>query len=144
MATFDVDLEIHAPGLDLHHKHWNYHVMFMDEVHRMNRRIGARSWRGYGEHGRGALFVDRDQWMDVIRRRWAEEGDLFPCHYIKDRAPADDVNLEVLRSGFKEMIREYDPERQVVMVVQHHSADLLSCYLFRYEGVTTEALLNEM
>jgi hypothetical protein len=61
---------------------------------------------------------------------------------VKDGAYRDGVDFEMLRSGFTELLKEYDPEKQVAMVVQHHSADLLSCYLLRFEGVTTKALAN--
>ena len=142
MPKMDIDLEIHVPGLDLHHERWNYHVIFMDEVHKIYKTIGGLAWRAYEEQGRGVLFIDRDQWMKIIRGRWAEEGEEFPCHYVKVGASRDGVDFEMLRGGFTELLKEYDPEKQVVMVVQHHSADLLSCYLLRFEGVTTKALAD--
>jgi len=143
MPRMDIDLEIHVPGLDLHHERWNYHVLFMDEVHKMYRAIGVIGWQCYKKDGRGVVFVDRDQWMKIIRGKWDEDGEAFPCHYVKGGSAHRDADFEMLRSGFTELVHEYDPEKQVVMVVQHHSADLLSCYLLRFDGITTSELAKD-
>ncbi len=131
MAGMDVDLEIHAPGLDLHHERWNYHVLFMDEVYAVVDRIAALAWRSYQGHGRGTLFVDRDNWMTIIRARWNREEILFPCEYVTKGLYVSDSKFHALRDGFAQMVREYDPESQFVMCVEHHSANLLSSYLLR-------------
>lgn len=129
----DIDLEIHSPGLDLHHKRWNYHVLFMDEVHDEFDRIAARAREGYREHGRGTVFVDKDRWITVIRGEWDREKRTFPCDYIVP-SDADIERFAPLREGFKELVRKYDPEKQVVLTVEHHSAGMLSTYLVRGEG----------
>lgn len=136
MAAPDVDLEIHAPGLDLHHERWNYHVMFMDEVHENMQRIAAQAWDFYEKQGRGAVFVDQDQWMSVIRNNWEKEGQSFPCHYVRHGDSIAGVDFGILREGFIEMVREYNPETHLVLTVQHHSSDLLSAYLLKADPET--------
>lgn len=129
MAVMDVDLEIHAPGLDLHHQRWNYHVLFMDEVHKNVSRIAAYGWKCHLEHGRGTIFVDREKWMTVIRDRWNHDEILFPCSYVASGTESPDSIFSKLRSGFKQLVDEYNAENQFVLTVEHHSADLLSSYL---------------
>lgn len=139
MAGMDVDLEIHAPGLDLHHQRWNYHVLFMDEVHDAFSRIASFGWQCYQEMGRGTIFVNRDNWMAVIRAQWDKEEMLFPCEYISAANTSDDEKFSPLRGGFRQLVDEYEPETQFVLTVEHHSADLLSTYLMRSDPGPKEA-----
>lgn len=139
MAGMDVDLEIHSPGLDLHHQRWNYHVLFMDEVHDAFDRIAAYGWQSYLEEGRGTIFVDRDDWMAVIRAQWNKDDMLFPCTYIPAEGLSGDEKFIPLGAGFTQLIKEYEPRTQFVMTVEHHSADLLSTYLMRSDPGPEEA-----
>lgn len=139
MAAMDVDLEIHSPGLDLHHQRWNNHVLFMDEVHEAFDRIASFGWKCYLESGRGTIFVDRDNWMAVIRARWDKDEMLFPCEYLPASTSSIDAKLSPLRAGFRQLVEEYDPETQFVLTVEHHSADLLSTYLMRSDPGPKEA-----
>lgn len=131
MARMEVDLEIHAPGLDLHHERWNYHVMFMDEVHQAYDRLAALAWESYKRHGPGCIYVDRDRWMTVIRARWDRDEMLFPCQYVTNEVHLPDSRFGALREGFRQMVKEYDARKQFVLCVEHHSANLLSAYLLR-------------
>lgn len=139
MSGMDVDLEIHSPGLDLHHRRWNYHVLFMDEVHDAYDRIAAFGWQSYLDVGRGTIFVNRDHWMTVISAKWSPSEMLFPCTFIAAGEATADGKLGPLRAGFRELIEKYDPETQFVLTVEHHSADLLSCYLMRSDPGPKEA-----
>lgn len=122
-----IKLEIHAPGLDLHQDRWNHHVLFMDRVHEHSDRISACSWQRYTESGRGALFVDEDQWMTVIKGdQWTEDV-LFPCAYTNEAQSG--VDATPLGAGFRQMISSYDPESETILLVQHHPGEQLSCYL---------------
>ena len=126
----DIDLEIHAPGLDLHQERWNNHVLFMDKVHAHIDRLAACAWANYQKEGRGALFVDKQQWMTVIRSdQWKEEEELFPCHYYAQGQEFDAVDVTLLREGFRGMVEKYDPRKYVVLLVQHHPGEQLSAYL---------------
>ncbi len=139
MAGMDVDLEIHSPGLDLHHRRWNYHVLFMDEVHDAFDRIASFGWQSYLAEGRGTIFVDRDHWMTVISAQWSQDEMLFPCRYISATLAFDKAKFLPLRSGFRQLVEQYDPETQFVLTVEHHSADLLSTYLMRSDPGPKEA-----
>ena len=139
MPGMDVDLEIHSPGLDLHHRRWNYHVLFMDEVHDAFDRIAVFGWRNFVDRGRGTIFVDRDNWMKVIRAAWSVEDMPFPCEYVGAEEASQEDKFFPLRMGFKELIDKYDPEKQFVLTVEHHSADLLSTYLMRSDPGPKEA-----
>ena len=128
----DVDLEIHAPGLDLHHERWNYHVLFMDEVHAEIDLIAERARAGHRNQGRGTVFVSKDQWMTIIRGEWDRDEVTFPCRFL---APLEDSVVEqfsALKDGFVQLVHEYDPAKQVVLTVEHHSAGLLSTYLINF------------
>lgn len=129
----DVDLEIHSPGLNLHHRRWNYHVLFMDKVHENLDRIVDCAKDYYREHGRGTMFVNRSHWMTVIKDEWNREETVFPCTYKTNRSAASE-EFGSLRRGFQEMIEEYDPETQLVLTVEHRSVGMLSSYLIRYSG----------
>lgn len=123
-----IKLEIHAPGLDLHHKRWKHHVMFMDNVHEHATRIAASGWRRFERAGRGALFVDPDHWMTLIKgNKWTEDV-LFPCTDIGPEIGSGGVDTTSLRAGFTEMITGYDPEKEVVLLVEHYPGDQLSAY----------------
>lgn len=139
MKGMDVDLEIHAPGLDLHHERWNYHVLFMDEVHAYCERIAALGWDSYQRVGRGTIFVDRKLWMTIIKARWDRDKLLFPCEYVADGLNLPDSKFSALRSGFLQMVEDYDPNKQFVMCVEHHSANLFSSYLLRTSPGPPEA-----
>lgn len=122
-----IKLEIHAPGLDLHQERWNHHVLFMDRVHTHVDRIAACSWQQFTASGRGALFVDADQWMTVIKGdQWTQDV-LFPCGYTT--AQQDDVDTVPLGAGFRQLLSGYDPESETILLVQHHPGDQLSVYL---------------
>ena len=142
MAGMDVDLEIHSPGLDLHHQRWNYHVLFMDEVHDAFDRIAAFGWKSYLDEGRGTIFVDRDDWMAVIRAQWDKDKMLFPCKYVPAAGASGAEKFSPLRAGFEQLLEGYDPETQFVLTVEHHSAELLSTYLMRSDPGPKEAFDN--
>ncbi len=131
MAELDIRLEIHAPGLDLHHRRWNYHVMFMDEVHKHFEAVAALAWGHYQKRGRGTLFVSKEQWLEVIKADWMKNGERFPCRYIAYGSEPEEheVDFGSLREGFARMLRDYDPTTHFILSVEHHSAGLLSAYL---------------
>lgn len=136
----DIELEIHAPGLDLHQERWNNHVLFMDQVHTHMGRIAACAWAHYEQEGRGALFVDSQQWMKVIRSdQWKQEEGLFPCHFVPLGQRPDPIDITTLRGGFREMVEDYDPEIHVVLLVQHHPGEQLSAYLVQSDPSPPEA-----
>lgn len=128
MPELTIDLEIHVPGLDLHHERWNYHVMFMDEVHRHHEEIRSLAHEYYESRGRGTVFVDPSQWMQIIQAQWTETG-TFPCSYVRRSEDPEGLDLGVLGAGFHQMLEEYDPAQQVVLTVLHHPGKLLSTYL---------------
>ena len=127
----DVDLEIHAPGLDPHHERWNYHVLFMDEVHAELSLIAERAREGYKKKGRGTVFVDKDQWMTIIRGEWNRSDVTFPCEFVSPDEDGVHKKFSALQDGFVQLIQQYNPENQVVLTVEHHGAGLLSTYLIR-------------
>lgn len=139
MAGMDVDIEIHAPGLDLHHQRWNYHVMFMDEVHKAFLRIAALGWQCFLKEGRGTIFVDRKSWMTVIRAQWKTTEMLFPSRYVPAAEISSEDRLVPLRAGFRQLVEEYEPETHIILTVEHHSANLMSSYLMRSEPGPKEA-----
>ncbi len=123
-----IKLEIHAPGLDLHHERWNHHVLFMDSVHKHAERVSACAWQTYQEQGRGALFIDKERWMTIIKGDGWTDTTLFPCTHV-DARDSEKVDAGPLRAGFVQMIAEYDPEREAVLLVEHHPGAQLSSYL---------------
>ena len=125
----DIALEIHAPGLDLHHERWNHHVLFMDKVHQHADRIAACAWSHHTEYGRGAMYVDADEWMKIIKGDGWTKDVLFPCRRITGDPETDAVDTTALGAGFRHMLADHDPEHEVVLLVQHHPGDQLSCYL---------------
>ena len=122
-----IKLEIHVPGLDLHQERWNHHVLFMDRVHDHADRIAACSWKHYSEAGRGSLHVDHEQWMTVIKGDQWTEHQLFPCGYVTEDKTS--LDIDPLGAGFREMISDYDPNSEMILLVEHHPGDQLSCYL---------------
>lgn len=124
-----IKLEIHAPGLDLHHERWNHHVLFMDKVHAHGDRIAACAWTRTTELGRGALYVDKNDWMEIIKGDAWMESSLFPCTHVDGESGRDVVDTAPLGAGFLEMLETFDPEKEVILLVQHHPGDQLSCYL---------------
>lgn len=130
MATPEIDLEIHAPGLDLHRDRWNYHVMFMDEVHRNLPTITRAATSHYSEQGRGSLYVGPRQWMEIIEGEWKASG-RFPCDYMRPDEKRDDVDFGPLGDGHRQMMREYKPDSQLILTVLHHPGEMLSAYLIR-------------
>jgi hypothetical protein len=126
----DVTLEIHVPGLDMQQTRWTHHLLFMQEVHHKAGVIAAQARANFLAHGRGTLHVSRAQWMQVMRNAIVEDHDgKLPHTYLG----SDDANLRcdfgILASGFSEMLRRYDPEREFVLTVEHHPTGLLSCYV---------------
>jgi hypothetical protein len=128
--SFDVDLEIHSPGLDLNHGRWNNHVMFMDEVHNHALDLARRADDGFKKRGRGTIWIGSAQWMAVIEGSWENAERRFPCDYrpITGNMPGE---IERLGAGFEEMLTTYDPAMQLVLTVLHHPGELLSAYLLR-------------
>lgn len=131
--SFDVDLEIHSPGLNLHHERWNYHVMFMDEVHRHARDLAAFARASYERLGRGSIYIGQEQWMAIIEGGWQELTKSFPCEYLTSDQPWPDSPQKRLGDGHRQMIETYDPATQLVLTVLHHPGELLSAYLLRVE-----------
>ncbi|MGI9174978.1 MAG: hypothetical protein ACR2GR_06635 [Rhodothermales bacterium] len=125
----DVELELHAPGLDMNQSRWTHHLIFMQEVHERKHEITAISWEHYQSKGRGSLFVDRKQWMDVIRDTMLEESMPFPCSYVTEAEAASRFDFNVLTDGFVQVLHQYDPETRFVLTVEHHPEGLLSTYL---------------
>lgn len=123
-----IKLEIHAPGLDLHHERWNHHILFMDKVHEHVKRVAACAWHHFETSGRGALFVDRNHWMTVIKDEGWLDDVMFPCRHIAAGSTDSVVDTAPLGAGFDQMIAEYDPDRETILVVEHHPGDQLSSY----------------
>jgi hypothetical protein len=129
--VLNVRREIHAPGLDMHEERINMHRIFQYVVHDQIVRIGAFAWKHYEKQGRGAVFVNERQWREAIREQhWERAGDeIVPFAFVADGAAAVGVDLAPLGKGYEEMVKQYDPEREIVLVVQHPPGDLISAYL---------------
>ena len=125
----DVELEMHAPGLDMHQARWTHHLIFMQEVHEKKNEIALIAWDYYQREGLGTLFVSRKQWMEVIRDTMMEAPKSFPCSFIKADEAAGRFDFNVLTSGFVQVLENYDPETRFVLTVEHHPDGLLSSYL---------------
>lgn len=125
----EVKLEVHLPGLDLDAKRWNYHTIFMTEVHDNLARVATQAYEGFQREGRGTLFADAAQWLRVVKRQFnTVQGD-FPTSYLPADVVLAQVDFGVLQQGFVSLLRDYDPEHLFVLVVNHHPGDLLSCYV---------------
>jgi hypothetical protein len=135
---FDVDLEIHAPGLNLHHERWNHHVLFMDEVHRHARELARFARSRYESGGRGSVFIDPDQWMEIIEGGWEKRSTTLPCSYIAASQTWPGTYRGRLGRGHEQMMAEYDPNDQFVLTVLHHPGELLSAYLLRFPTALTD------
>ena len=133
---FDIQLEIHSPGLNLHSSRWNLHTLFLQEIESIYERVAAEGWKQYREKGRGTLTVDQEQWMDVLRGGWHEEA--FPCSYLTGESSVNTMDFGVLRRGFRQLIDDYNPSREVVLAVHHHPGDMVSCYLFESDPTPEE------
>lgn len=128
---FEVLREIHAPGLDLNQDRMTKHRLFMGVVHDQLDRIGAFAWKHFEKEGRGAVFVNKRQWMEAIREKnWdrARE-EILPFAYAKDGAASVGLDVDVLGKGYAEMLSAYDAETSLVLLVQHPPGEMLSAYL---------------
>ena len=121
------------PGLDLDTKRWNYHTIFMTELHANLAAVGTRAYVGYKQGGRGAFFADVEQWLQVVKRRFDAVESPFPVSYLPQQAIQDRVDFGPLQQGFLHLLETYDPECQFLVVVTHHPGDVLSCYLIAPE-----------
>jgi hypothetical protein len=126
----DVDLELHAPGLDLEPERWNMHIVFMQSVHDRIRFLSALAWSNFNSAGKGTLYIGKEAWMEVIRGHDSTI-DHFPCDYIGLDQVHQIDHVDRLGKGYQVMLEEYDPEKQLVLTVQHHKADITSAYLIR-------------
>lgn len=134
--NFDIALEIHSPGLDLHSSRWNLHTLFLQEIEEMYERVAAEGWKQYREHGRGTLVVDQDQWLEVLRSDLEDKS--FPCSYLSGEAATQTMEFGPFRRGFHQLLEDYDPNREVVLSVHHHPGDMVSCYLFASDPTPKE------
>lgn len=131
MHSLDIILEIHAPGLNLHSSRWNFHALFLEEIEDHFEHVAAIAWSHYLKGGRGTLFIDDDQWMELIRRDWTNDGESLPSVYLsEDEELLEQMNFGPLGPGFLEMLKRYVPEEQVILSVRHRPGDMVSCYLF--------------
>ena len=126
-------LEIHMPGLDLDTKRWNYHTIFMTEVHANLARVGARAYEEYRRSGRGAFFADAEQWLLIVKRQFNAVKEPFPLSYFPAERVRQEVDFGPLQQGFANLLDTYDAEREFNLVVNHHPGDVLSCYLIAPE-----------
>ena len=125
----EVLLEIHAPGLDLEHARWTYHLIFMKEVHERIASVAACARDSYRGYGRGTIFISRRQWISVVRDAVLEESVPFPCTYVSAEDAAAQFDFGRGTAGFQEVLYGYDPQRQFVLTVRHPPGEQLSCYL---------------
>ena len=72
----------------------------------------AAGWAGYQEHGRGAILVDADR--AVPDPQW--EGGITPGQYVTPRM-LQDAGLDWPDADLKRMVREYAPEREIVVAI---------------------------
>lgn len=122
--------EIHAPGLDLNEQRLQKHRIFMDLMHEIVDSVAAWGWAHYLQEGRGALYVNPDEWFEMISRSpgSSQEANLNSFYYLPLGHRHKRKDVERLGAGYPEMLAEYDPVTMLVLVVNHES-DFLSCYL---------------
>lgn len=132
----DVVIEMHAPGLDLHDTRWNYHFIFMKEVHDRFASVVHCAQDSHEHHGRGTVSISRDQWLDFLRDSMNDRELLFPCSYVQADEARSRFDFGRTSAGFRQILEEYDPERQLVLTVEHYLGKQLSCYMidFRVNG----------
>ena len=124
----EMKLEVHRPGLGLEPKRWNYHTIFMAEIHANLARVATQAYEGFLREGRGGLFVDAAQWLRLVKYRFRDAADGFPMSYLPAEALAARVDFGSLQAGVEALLRTYDPAEGFVLVVYHHPGDTLSCY----------------
>ena len=132
-GTMKMLLEIHMPGLDLDAKRWNYHTIFMTELHANVGAVGARAYAEYQALGRGVLFADAEQWLQVVKRSLDVVKSSFPLRYVPREQILKEVDYGVLQGGIVQLLDGYDPEEQFLLLVNHHPGDVQSCYLIAPE-----------
>lgn len=125
----EMKLEVHRPGLDLDPKRWNYHTIFMAEIHANVGRVAVQAYEGFLREGRGGLFVDAAQWLRVVKHQFSAASDGLPISYLPAEALAARVDFGSLQTGVEALLRTYDPAEGFVLVVYHHPGDTLSCYV---------------
>lgn len=125
----EMRLEIHLPGLDLDPKRWNYHTIFMTEIHANLAAVAAQAYAGFVEQGRGVLYADAAQWLRVVKHQFGDASEGFPISYLPAAEVPGQVDFGPLQQGVEALLEAYDPEAQFVLVVHHHPGDFLSCYV---------------
>lgn len=138
MSDIEIELEIHSPGLNLHSSRWHLHTLFLQEVESIYEHVAAEAWKQHEAHGRGTLSVDQEHWMEILRGEWHLEKKPFPSAYLSADMTIEEMDLGALRRGFRQMLDDYDPEKEVVLSVHHHPGDMVSCYLFTGEPTPPE------
>ena len=123
-----VDAEIHVPGLDMFANRWTYHLMFMEEVHAKVREITVQATQGEAEHGRGAVYVNRQQWITVVKNAVERSADPFDCSYLS-RTEAKKLCPQIACGGVEDLIKNYDIQRQFILMVEHFPGGSLSVYV---------------
>lgn len=131
MAEMDIALEIHSPGLNLHKNRMNMHRLFMSMVHECIEKLSEAAFERYQRDGRGVVYVSARQWMLIVKEgHWpVDDKDCLEVDYIRQSEHREGVQEQRLRGGYAELVEEYEPEKEFVLLVNHHPGELLSAYL---------------
>ena len=120
---------VHAPGIGLDRTRTMSHRMFLEAVEGRSLAVAAEAWKSFLEHGRCALFVCEDQWMDLVTD--TNSAETFPCGHIRLGTLVPGSDDPFLTSGLAQMLSTYDPELDVILVGQHRKGAFFSAYWLR-------------
>lgn len=135
----DILFEIHSPGLNLHTSRWTHHLVFMQVVHEDLDRVCALAWDHFEQHGRGALHVSQEHWIQIVRDAVLPGPTPFPASYLPAATAPKTCDFGIVAPGYTALLDAYDPTTQFVLTVEHHPEGLLSAYLIQPDAAGDEA-----
>lgn len=128
-----VAAELHMPGLGLSQKRWTSHSIFMSEVYRNMTSVQAQACRDQQQHGAGVLFVDKEEWLRLVKRSFEDVPTAIDLAYLPLSEARARVDFGPLQPAFHTVLNTYNAAHQFILVACHHPGDMLSCYLFANE-----------
>jgi hypothetical protein len=92
------------------------HDSHVEFIHLNWDQLAAGAWEGYLEMGRGAMVIDLGAPSPSDSAGYWEEH-LTAGSYIPDQNPASGTPTDWPSGDISQLVRTYDPEREVVVVI---------------------------